>query len=94
MQPRYHELSRASSIDEVLEVTRDYLATWSSKELESLPPACRKVRVEEAPDIETWSDRLSEEVRRAILLSEDESRLHRLVSHFLIASVRMRQLGA
>lgn len=94
MEPRYHQLSAARTVDEILEVTRDYLSTWSPEELEGLPPSCRVVDVAEPPDIDTWSDRLADEARHARLLSEDETRLHRMVSHFLIASVRLRQVGA
>lgn len=92
MECRYDQLSRASSVDEVLAVTRDYLSTWSAQEIERLPAACRPGDVADALDLETWSDRLTGELQHVALLSEDESRLHRLVSHFLIASVRVRQL--
>lgn len=93
MESRYDQLSRANTVDEILAVTRDYLSTWSAQEIERLPAACRPGDVCDALDVEIWSDRLTGELRNVALLAEDESRLHRLVSHFLIASVRMRQLG-
>ena len=34
-------LERASSTDEVLRITRDYLASWEPRELAALPKACK-----------------------------------------------------
>ena len=96
MQPRYVELSRAASVDEIVQVTRDYLASWTDDDLEGLPVACRPAPavVQSPDDIEAWADRLCDEAPRAVVMHDDERNLHRLTSHFLIASVRMRQLGA
>lgn len=92
MQTKYAELAAAASEDEIVRVTRDYLATWTRQELERLPDHCRPAWVRGAADIETWADRLAAESGKAMLVLEDERRLDRLTSHFLIASVRLRQL--
>lgn len=89
----YEQLSKASSVDEVVRVTCDYLAGWSRHDLERLPDSCRPGRVKGPQDIEDWADRLADESGKAALIMEDERRLDRLTSHFLIASVRIRQLG-
>ena len=94
MECKYEELSRAGSVDEILDVTRDYLASWSRDELERLPDSCRPAWVDKAEDIEAWADRLLAQSQRVALFMDDERKLDRLVSHFLIASVRMRQLAA
>jgi hypothetical protein len=93
MQSMYEELSRAASVDDVVRVTSDYLAGWSRHELERLPDTCRPAWVRSAHDIEHWADRLAAESQQAMLVLEDERRLDRLTSHFLIASVRIRQLA-
>jgi len=93
METRYAELSKAASVDEVVRVTRDYLAGWSRQELERLPDNCRPAWVRSPQDIELWADRLAKESAHAMLILEDERRLDRLTSHFLIASVRIRQLA-
>lgn len=93
MECRYEELSRATSVEEIVRVTRDFLSTWSSEELERLPDSCRPAWVRDPRDIEHWADRLQEIVPRAAVMMEDERKLDRLTSHFLIASVRMRQLA-
>ena len=92
VETRYEQLSRASTVDEIVAVTRDYLASWSPVDLERLPDNCRPAWVRTPDDIEQWADRLAAESARAMLVLEDERRLDRLTSHFLIASVRLRQL--
>lgn len=90
---KYDELSRACTVDDVVKVTCDYLDTWSDEELERLPDSCRPDQVRGVQDIELWADRLARESQKAILFMEDERKLDRLTSHFLIASVRIRLLG-
>lgn len=90
---RYRELSSAMTIDEVVNVTRDYLAVLAREDLERLPANCRPGRVLDSNDIEEWADRLASESRHAMLVMHDERTLDRLTSHFLIASVRIRQLS-
>jgi hypothetical protein len=92
MDPKYQELSKATSVAEILEVTRAYLSSWSVEELERLPDACRPGRVKSAEDIERWADVLSGQAVQTPLFLDDERKLDRMASHFLIASVRLRQL--
>ena len=92
MDCKYAELSRAASIAEVLDLTREHLASWSSEELDRLPDTCRPAWVQGIQDIEAWADRLVHISGKAAMFMEDERKLDRLTSHFLIASVRIRQL--
>jgi hypothetical protein len=93
MECKYQELSRAASVAEVIELTREYLASWSRDELERLPDACRPAWVRGVRDIEAWADRLVDQWGKAAMFMEDERKLDTLTSHFLIASVRIRQLA-
>ena len=93
MECKYQELSEATTVAEIVQLTRDYLLSWSVEELERLPDSCRPGRVRTAEDIETWADRLINESPKASLYLEDERKLDGLTSHFLIASVRMRQIA-
>ena len=92
MKCKYQELSKATSVAEIVQLTREYLATWSVEDLERLPDSCRPGRVRSPQDIEAWADRLTDESGKTALFLEDERKLDRLTSHFLIASVRMRQI--
>lgn len=93
MEPKYREMSNATSIEEVVRLTHDFLLSWSLQDLDRIPDSCRPGRVKSPEDIELWADRLSGEAGRTALFLEDERKLDRLTSHFLIASVRIRQLG-
>lgn len=90
---RYAALSQASSVDEIVNVTRDYLASCTRAQLERLPDSCRPREVRDVRDIEAWADRLASESKNAMLVLEDERTLASLTHHFLIASVRLRQLA-
>ena len=92
MEPKYHEMSKATSIEEIVRLTHDFLCAWSRQDLERIPDAYRPATVRCPEDIELWADRLSGESGKAALFLEDERKLDRLTSHFLIASVRIRQL--
>ena len=94
MNCKYDELSAAESVDDILRVTGEYLSSWSSEELASLPATCRPRGVKTYEDIEFWADRLKDESQRAVLFLEDERQLDRLTTHFLIASVRLRQMAS
>jgi hypothetical protein len=90
---RYAELSRATTVDEIVSLTSAYLAGCAPEALSRLPPSCRPGRVADSGDIEEWADRLLAESKHAKLFMEDERTLDRLTSHFLIASVRIRQIS-
>ncbi len=92
-ETKYDELSKAQSVDDIVRVTCDYLASWSRNDLERLPDTCRPAWIRGPQDIELWADRLAVEAAKAMMVLEDERRLDRLTSHFLIASVRIRQLA-
>lgn len=91
---RYAELSKASSADEILAVTRDFLSGWSRDDLAGLPDHCRPGRLSDPNDIERWADRLLDASQTERLVFENEVRLDRLTNHFLIASVRLRQFAS
>ena len=93
MECMYDQLSKARTVAEVIGVTRHYLATWSREELERLPDSCRPAWVQSPQDIEKWADQLIDQAGKAVLFMDDERKLDRLTSHFLIASVRIRQLA-
>lgn len=93
MDCKYDALSSARSVEEIVRLTRDYLTSWSREELERLPDSCRPGRVSSSGDIEFWADRLADQAEKAVLFLDDERKLDRMTNHFLIASVRIRQLA-
>ena len=93
MNNQFEALREARTIDDLVRATSNYLKTWSREELERLPASCRPGWVRTGHDIEYWADRLFTESSRAALVSDDERRLDRMTNHFLIASVRLRQIA-
>lgn len=91
MSVRHRELFEAGSIDEVLRVTRDYLRALGPAG-DCIPPDCRPAPLREAADIELWADRLNRASESQCTLTDEANALDRLASHFLIASLRVRQL--
>jgi hypothetical protein len=94
MDCKYDALKHAGSIADVIQATASFLASWSRDELERLPDSCRPGWVRDGNDIEYWADRLLVESARAQLFMDDERKLDGMMNHFLIASVRLRQLAA
>jgi hypothetical protein len=93
MNPHYEALREASTIDDLVHATSNYLKSWTREDLDRLPASCRPGWVRTARDIEFWADRLFAESESATLVSDDERRLDRMTNHFLIASVRLRQIA-
>jgi hypothetical protein len=93
MDCKYDALKLARTVEDVVQATTAYLASWTRDELERLPDSCRPGWVRDGTDIEFWADRLFHESATAALFTDDERKLDRMTNHFLIASVRLRQLS-
>ena len=88
----FHQLDRAASASEVINVCREYLATWHPEELALLPSACRPGRIKDRADVEALHSCLVEEYRSNRLAGEPLSALQRMTSFVVRASVRLAQL--
>lgn len=93
MNADYEALREARTIDDLVRATSNYLKSWPREHLDRLPASCRPGWVRTGHDIEFWADRLYAESGNAALVSDDERRLDRMTNHFLIASVRLRQIA-
>jgi hypothetical protein len=93
MDCKFDALKHAATIADVIHATSSYLASWTRDELERLPDSCRPAWVRDTTDIEFWADRLLAESARAQLFIDDERKLDGMTNHFLVASVRLRQLA-
>lgn len=94
MEYRESPLKGARTIEELVNATAAYLASWTREELECLPDSCRPAWVREAADIEFWADRLFSESAHAALLADHERKLYRMTNHFMVAAIRLRQIAA
>lgn len=87
----FRQIDEASSAREVVAIARDYLATWTPKDLAKLPRECRPGRVKSPGDLEQLHACLVEEYRQNRLAGEELSALQRLTSFVVRASVRLAQ---
>lgn len=85
------QIDAATSASEVIAIARDYLATWTPKELAKLPRECRPGRVKSPGDLEQLHASLVEEYRQSRLAGDELSALQRLTSFVVRASVRLAQ---
>lgn len=87
----FRQIDDANSAAEVVAVARDYLATWTPKDLAKLPRECRPGRVKTPGDLEQLHACLAEEYCQNRLAGEELSALQRLTSFIVRASVRLAQ---
>jgi len=87
-------LKHARTVEDLVSATVAYLASWTREELECLPDSCRPGRVSTGQDIEFWADHLFNQLDRVSLVTADERKLCRMTNHFMVASVRLRQIRA
>jgi hypothetical protein len=92
MSSWFQQLDAAKTPFEVVNITRDYLATWTPDELARLPAPCRPGRIRDEQDIEQLHVRLVEEYGLSRLNDEALSALQRMTSFVVRASVRIAQL--
>ena len=94
MSSWFQHIDAAKTPFEVVNITRDYLATWTPDELARLPVQCRPGRIRDEQDIEQLHVRLVEEYGRSRPSDETLAALQRITSFIVRASVRMAQLQA
>lgn len=93
MNPHYDALKHAATVDDLVFATSEFLRSWTHDELARLPASCRPGWVRSSNDIEYWADRLYAESANVALFMDDERKLERMTTHFMIAAVRLRQIS-
>lgn len=91
--PRWHgRIEVAVSVDEVVGLVRDYIATLAPQHFMRLPDVCRGLRVKAEDDIEYWTFRLSQWPASADSARMDGDLMQEVFNHFLHASLRISQI--
>jgi hypothetical protein len=88
----YQQIDAAKNIEEVVAVTRDYLATWPPHDLARLPEACRPGRIRDEEDIESLHGKLVEEYRNTRASGDELTLLQQLMSFLVRAAIRVAEL--
>ena len=90
--PGWHcRVEIVDSVDEVVRLLRDYIASLTPQSLVRLPDACRGLRVKAEDDVEYWTCRLSQRGRADDALVDEDLR-QEVFHHFLHASLRISQI--
>ena len=85
-------VDEVASVEEVVAVTRDYIASFSPEYLGRLPEDCRPVHIKYPDDIEFWAQRLAQSYCTENDQPVDGDLLHDLLDYFLHALIRLAQL--
>jgi hypothetical protein len=90
----FQQLDKASHVAEVVDIARDYLATWTPEEVALLPRTCRPGRVRDPADIEEMHACAVDAYRGTRASGEELKALQLLTSFLVRASMRLVQLRA
>ena len=84
----------AASEEELVAITRDYLACWSPEEIARLPIECRPGRVRDGQDIGRWAFELTSSHLGGAVPPEDEPLLLKIMLFVSEAGERLAKLKA
>ena len=87
-----HQLERATTLDEVVAIARDYLATWTPEEIARLPRDCRPGRLREPEDVEELHSCAVDAYRTTRASGDELTTLQLLTSFIVRASQRIASL--
>ena len=86
MHECHQRIARAGSPDELLGITRDYLASWQPEMLGKVPEECRPARVKGIDDLYFWRDRLVDVYCSGAVRTDNDSLIRDLLAFFAAAS--------
>lgn len=92
MHECHQRIARADSPDELLHITRDYLASWPPEALGKVPEECRPARVKGLDDLYFWRDRLVDTYCGGAVRTDNDSLIRELLAFFAAASDRAQDL--
>jgi len=90
--PWQRRMGSVDSAEQIVDLTRDYLASFSPEYLGRLPPDCRPVSIKYEDDIEFWAHHLSQRYSGGSDQPVDGELLHELRDHYIHALIRLAEL--
>jgi hypothetical protein len=91
--PRWHQLiESATTVEQIVRLMRDHVATLAPEHLARLPEMCRRLRVKAEDDVEYWTFKLSQRHGSGEAAPAEAELLQDLFNHFLHASLRISQV--
>jgi hypothetical protein len=92
MTSSHRQIENANSIVEVVAMVRDFLATWSPRDLMRLPLSVRPGRIRDEEDVAALHAQLIDEYRVTRATGDEMSALQQLTSLLVCASNRIAEL--
>jgi hypothetical protein len=77
---------------ELLELSREYLASWFHGDLALIPEECRPTRLRDTDDLHYWSERLAEAFCEGALHGEKPDLHRQMLAFFMTAAARSEAL--
>lgn len=85
-------LDDAGNIHDIVEIARDFLATWDRHEIAALPEPCRPGKIFDANDVTSYAFQLMQHGCAGV--AGASPLMHKMASFFSNASVRCTQILA
>ena len=86
------KLDDADNVHDIVEIARDFLATWDRHEIAALPETCRPGKIFDANDVTSYAFQLIQ--NDCATDSDVASLVHKMAAFFSNASVRLSQILA
>jgi hypothetical protein len=87
-------LARASTEHEIVNLTREHVATWGPDDISKLPAECRPSRIRDAEDISQWAYDLARAHTSLRYDDEQDALVLRMLAFISEAAVRMAEVKA
>jgi hypothetical protein len=88
----FPRINRAQTEDDLVEIVREYEATWLPSDLDRLPPDCRIQRVSSGAEISAAAVALTHADLRADPTDPSAALLRDMADVFVAAQMRLRQI--
>ena len=90
----FRQLDQATSVAEVVAITRDFFALWSPEEIVQLPASCQPARFRDATDLDNLHRSAVEEFRNTRATGPELVLLKKLAGFMGRACMRIAQLNS
>ena len=90
----FRQLDQATSVAEVIAITRDFFALWSPEEIVQLPASCQPARFRDPTDLEDLHRCAVEEFRNTRATGSELVLLKKLAGFMGRACMRIAQLDS
>jgi hypothetical protein len=89
-----HKIGSTRDQQQLLALTREYLAAWYHADLAQIAEDCRPTRVRDVDDIAYWTERLAEGYCGEAVLAEHPDRHREMLDFYMAAAHRAAQVPA